>query len=443
MMSLSPSVKRPHVVIVGAGFGGLEVAKGLRDAPVDVTLLDRQNHHCFQPLLYQVATAGLSPADVAWPIRAIVGSQPNTTVLMAEVTGIDLDRRTVVTAAETLPFDYLVLATGATHAYFGHDEWAPVAPGLKRIEDATEIRRRLLLAFERAELMPEARDRLMTFVIVGGGPTGMEMAGAVRELAHHALPLDFHHVDPRIARILLVEAGPRILPAFPEHLSAYAAATLRKMGVEVLTNSRVTQCDAEGVTLEHGRISAANVIWAAGVAASPAAEWLGAETDRAGRVKVLPDLSVPGHGDVFVIGDTAHVEDEGRTVPGIAPAAKQMGAHVARVIAARAAQAAPVPPFRYRHQGDLATIGRRAAIAKIGRLELRGFAGWVFWSLIHVYFLIGTRSRLAVAFSWFWSYLTYQRSARLITGSDAQLSLISPDEPATHAVATHEVAHHP
>ncbi|MEP9379863.1 NAD(P)/FAD-dependent oxidoreductase [Aquabacter sp. CN5-332] len=408
---------RPRVVIVGGGFGGLEAAKGLRGAAVDVTLLDRQNHHCFQPLLYQVATAALSPADVAWPIRGILGSQANMTILMADVTGVDTRERCVRAGDMEYPYDFLVLVTGATHSYFGHDEWGPVAPGLKRIEDATDIRRRLLLAFERAELsiVEEERQRLMTFVIVGGGPTGVEMAGAVHELARHALPLDFHHIDPRKARIILVEAGERILPSFPAHLSDYVRRTLEGMGVEVRTQARVIECDAEGVDLEDGRISAATIIWAAGVVASPAAEWIGAGSDRAGRVEVAPDLSVPGHPDIFVIGDTARVLQQDKPVPGIAPAAKQMGQYVARVIAGRVAGAPLEEPFRYRHEGDLATIGRRAAVVKLKRLELRGFLGWLFWGAVHVYFLIGTRNRVSVAFAWLWNYLTYQRSARLIT----------------------------
>jgi NADH dehydrogenase len=409
---------RPRVVVVGGGFGGLEVAKGLAKAPVDLTLIDRQNHHVFQPLLYQVATAALSPADVAWPIRAILRGQANARVVMAEVEAVDLDARTVTASGRAFPYDVLVLATGATHAYFGHDEWEAFAPGLKRIEDATDIRRRVLTVFERAELSddPTERRALTTFVLVGGGPTGVEMAGAIAEVALNALPEDFRNVDPKDARILLVEAGPRILPAFPDECSAYAKRVLQRMGVDVFTASRVVGIDARGVDLEDRRIDAGCVIWAAGVAASPAAQWLGANHDRAGRVEVSGDLTLPGHSEVFVIGDTAAVSrPDGRPVPGIAPAAKQMGKYVAKVIAARAAGRAAPGPFRYQHQGDLATVGRQAAIVHLDRLTLTGFVGWLFWGLVHVYFLIGLRDRIAVAFSWLWDYVTFGRRARLIT----------------------------
>lgn len=409
---------RPQVVIVGGGFGGLEAAKALAKAPVEITLIDRQNHHCFQPLLYQVATAALTPADVAWPIRGVLSRQPNVRVLMAEVEGVDLTDRRVLTPSGAFPFDYLVLATGATHAYFGHDAWARHAPGLKRIEDATHIRRRLLMAFERAEISEDAAERaaLTTFVVVGGGPTGVEMAGAIADVARHALPPDFRRVDPAQSRVILIEAGPRLLPSFPERLSAYAERALTRMGVEVRTGTPVTAIDAEGVQLGDERLPAGAVVWAAGVRASPAAQWLGAEADRAGRVKVEPDLSLPGHPEVFVIGDTAAVTDgQGRPVPGVAPAAKQMGRDVGRRIAARAASRAEPAPFRYRHQGDLATIGRKAAIVKMPSATLTGFAGWAFWSVAHVYFLIGLRNRIAVAFSWMWDYLTFGRRSRLIT----------------------------
>jgi NADH dehydrogenase len=406
----------PKVVIVGAGFGGLEAAKTLSRVAVDVTVIDRQNHHCFQPLLYQVATAALSPADVAWPIRHILRKQENATVLMAEVRSIDTDEHVVHTDSISVPYDYLVLATGATHSYFGHDEWAEVAPGLKRIEDATRIRRRILIAFEQAEFATDAieRRRLLTFAIVGGGPTGVEMAGAISEVARQSLAKDFRHIDPTAARIVLIEAGPRIMPTLPENLSDYVRRTLGNKGVEVMTSSRVTACDARGVELEHGRLDAGTVIWAAGVVASPAARWLNAEHDRAGRVLVNPDLSVPGHRNVFVIGDTAAVADQ-PDIPGTAPPAKQMGAYVGRLIAARVAGQTPPPPFRYRHLGDLATIGRHAAVVKLGRLELTGFLGWLFWSLVHIYFLIGVRDRFIVAFTWLWDYVTFQRGARLIT----------------------------
>jgi NADH:ubiquinone reductase (H+-translocating) len=408
--------QRPNVVIVGAGFGGLEAAKALRRVAVDVTVIDRQNHHCFQPLLYEVATAALSPADVAWPIRHMLRKQSNATVLMAEVRSVDTQKRLVHADATSIRYDYLVLATGATHSYFGHDEWAEFAPGLKRIEDATRIRRRILIAFERAELAGEEaeRRRLLTFVIIGAGATGVEMAGAIAEIARQTLATDFRRIDPKSARIILIEAGPRVMPTFSDRLSDYAQRTLRAKGVEVMTSTRVARCDARGVDLEHGRIDAGTIIWAAGVTASPAARWLKADHDLAGRVRVGPHLSVPGHPEVFAIGDTATVMDQ-PGIPGTATAAKQMGHYVGRLIAARSAGRTPTPPFRYRHQGDLATIGRNAAVVKLYRLELTGFLGWLFWSVVHIYFLIGLRYRFVVAFTWLWDYLTFQRGARLIT----------------------------
>ena len=404
------------VVIVGAGFGGIEAVKSLSRSTVEVTVIDRQNHHCFQPLLYQVATAALSPADVAWPIRHILRKQKNATVLMAEVRAVDTSKRLVQIDSMSIPYDYLVLATGATHSYFGHDEWAEVAPGLKRIEDATGIRRRILIAFERAELATDAteRHRLLTFAIVGGGPTGVEMAGAISEVARQSLAMDFRRIDPAAARIVLLEAGPRIMPTMPENLSDYVRRTLAKKGVEVMTSSRVMSCDAHGVELEHGRLDADTIIWAAGVVASPAARWLDAERDRAGRVKVGVDLSVPSHPDIFIVGDTAAVTDQ-PGIPGTAPPAKQMGRYVGRLIAARVAGGPSPPPFRYRDLGDLATIGRGAAVVKLGRLELTGFVGWLFWSVVHIYFLITARDRFIVAFTWLWDYVTFQRGARLIT----------------------------
>jgi NADH:ubiquinone reductase (H+-translocating) len=410
------SAGRARVVIVGAGFGGIEAAKSLRRAPVEVTVIDRQNHHCFQPLLYQVATAALSPAEVAWPIRHILRRQKNATVLMVEVSGIDTGKRLVQIDSMSIPYDYLVLATGATHSYFGHDEWAEVAPGLKRIEDATRIRRRILIAFEHAELAADAveRRRLLTFAIIGGGATGVEMAGAISEVARQSLAKDFRRIDPAAARIVLIEAGPRIMPALPENLSDYIQRTLVKKGVEVLTSTRVVSCDAQGVALEHGRLDAGTIIWAAGVVASPAARWLDAEHDRAGRIKVGPDLSVPGHPDIFVVGDTAMVTQQ-PGIPGTAPPAKQMGRYVGRLIALRDAGAPSPPPFHYRHLGDLATIGRHAAVVKLGRIELTGFLGWLFWSVVHIYFLIEVRERFKVAFTWLWDYVTFQRGARLIT----------------------------
>ncbi len=410
---------RPKVVIIGGGFGGLEAARTLRRTNADVTVVDRQNHHCFQPLLYQVATAALSPADVAWPIRHILRSQQNATVLMADVSGIDAKQKQVHADFGDLPYDYLVIATGAMHSYFGHDEWSDVAPGLKRIEDATRIRRSILMAFEQAEIMadPDEQRRLLTFVIVGGGATGVEMAGAIAEIARQTLAADFRRIDPRSAHIVLIEAGPRLLPAFLPAQSDYVRDTLTRAGVTVMTDTMVTKCDARGVDLNSGRLDANTIIWAAGVVASPAATWLSAEADRAGRVKVEPDLSVPGHPDIVVIGDTAAATDgKGKPVPGIAPAAKQMGQFVGKLIAARIAGRNPTRPFRYMHLGDLATIGRHAAVVKFGILQLRGFIGWLFWSVAHIYFLIGLRNRFIVAFSWLWSYLTFQRGARLIIG---------------------------
>jgi len=418
---------RPHVVIIGAGFGGLSAATALARATVDITVIDRQNHHCFQPLLYQVATAALSPAEIAWPIRAILRHQRNATVLMAEVTGIDTANRRVQTTSAAVPYDHLVVATGATHSYFGHDEWAEFAPGLKRIEDATRIRRSILLAFERAELTEDVaeRARQLTFVIIGAGATGVEMAGAIAEIARHTIAMDFRRIDPRTAQIILIEAGPRVLPALSNDLSNYALRALTKMGVDVRTDTRVTGCDGRGVDLANGRINAGTIIWAAGVVASPAARWLNAEHDRAGRVLVRDDLTVPDHPEIFVIGDAATVKDEsGKPVPGVAPAAKQMGAYVGKLIAARIAGQS-LPPFRYRHAGDLATIGRRAAVVSIGKVHLTGFLGWLFWGVVHIYFLIGLRRRFVVAINWLWDYLTFQRGARLITEVPRQRQNIS------------------
>jgi NADH dehydrogenase len=410
---------RQRVVIVGAGFGGLTAARALARVPVDVVLIDRHNYHLFQPLLYQVATAALSPADIATPIRAILSRQKNASVLLGRVTGVGTTAREVILEDRRIAYDYLILATGARHAYFGHDEWERVAPGLKKIDDATDIRRRILLAFERAETaMSEAeRRRLLTFVVIGGGPTGVEMAGAIAELAKVALAEDFRSIDPRQARILLIEAGPRVLPAFPESLSAIAHRDLERLGVEVRTGVPVTACDDDGVIVGEERIPSGCVIWAAGVAASPAAKWLAAEHDRAGRVKVAPDLSVPGHPDIFAIGDTALALDEaGRPLPGVAPVAKQQGDHVARLIAARVKDRAAPPPFRYRNLGNLATIGRRAAVADFGWIRLSGRLAWFLWGGVHILFLIGFRNRIAVLLDWLWAYVTYQRGARLITG---------------------------
>mgnify|MGYP003580493458 CR=1 FL=1 len=410
---------RARIVIVGAGFGGLFAAQGLAGVDAEVTVVDRHNYHLFQPLLYQVATAGLPPSDVAWPIRSILRRQRNATVLLGEVVGVDATRRVVELEDRSLSFDYLVVATGSTHSYFGHDEWKPFAPGLKSIDDATEIRRRVLRAFEAAEMDTDAarRERLMRFVIVGAGPTGVELAGTIAELARFTLASDFRRIDPRSAKIVLVEAGPRVLAAFKEPQSAYALRSLVKLGVEVRLDAAVTACDAHGVWLGAERLESATVIWAAGVAASPAGRWLGAPTDRAGRVLVQPDLSTGGN--VFVIGDAASISlADGRRVPGVAPAAKQQGRYVAKVIAARIAGRAEPKPFAYRNAGNLATIGRRVAVIEFPFMTLRGFLAWWIWGLAHIYFLVGVPSPVLVSLRWLWEYLTYGRGARLITGQE-------------------------
>ncbi|MBP1857355.1 NAD(P)/FAD-dependent oxidoreductase [Rhizobium herbae] len=408
-----------HVVVVGGGFGGLQLVKDLKGAPVKITLIDRRNHHLFQPLLYQVATTLLATSEIAWPIRRLFRDRPEVTTLLADVEGVDPGAKTLtLKGGERIGYNTLVLATGATHAYFGHDEWEPVAPGLKTLEDATTIRRRMLLAFEQAEMETdaEARDALLTFTIVGAGPTGVELAGIIAELAHVTLPQEFRNIDTRKTRVILVEAGPRVLASFAEELSVYAQSALEKLGVEVHIGERVTDCSAEGVMIGETFIGSRTIVWAAGVQASPAAEWLGVPADKAGRVVVEKDLSAPGLPDVFVVGDTASVfQEDGKPVPGIAPAAKQQGAYVAKVIKARLAQK-PVPAhFRYRHQGSLATIGRRSAIIDFGRFKLTGALAWWIWGLAHIYFLIGTRSRFVVAWSWLWIYLSGQHTARLIT----------------------------
>ena len=407
-----------RVVIVGAGFGGLSLAKGLARTPYDVTLIDRHNYHLFQPLLYQVATAALSPADIAAPVRAILRGQSNAAVMLADVSGIDLAAKEVIAEGKRIPYDILVLATGAQHAYFGHDDWAPFAPGLKTIDDATYLRRRILLAFERAEAEQDAaeRARLLTFVVIGGGPTGVEMAGAIAELAKWALAADFRNIDPRSARIVLVEGGPRLLPALHADLSEKARLSLEKLGVEVRLNAMVTACSDHDVAIGAERIETRTIMWAAGVKASPAAAWLGVTGDRVGRVKVAADLSVVEHPDVFAIGDTALALDaDGKPLPGVAPVAKQQGEYLARLLAARA-EGKALPPFRYRDFGSLATIGRKHAVADFGKVRLSGFIAWVLWSAAHVYFLIGFRRRMIVALHWAWSYLTFQRGTRLITG---------------------------
>jgi len=407
-----------RVVIVGAGFGGLSAAKALAGKPFDVTVIDQHNYHLFQPLLYQVATAGLSPADIASPTRGILARAPNINVILGRVSGIDTERREVVADGRRVSYDTLILATGAQHAYFGHGDWAAYAPGLKTIDDATYIRRRILLAFEKAETETDAaeRARLLNFVIVGGGPTGVEMAGAIAELANRALAEDFRSIDPRAARIILVEAAPRLLTPFDPPLSEAARTSLEQLGVEVRTGSAVTALDDAGVSIGAERIEARTVVWAAGVIASPAGQWLGTETDRAGRVKVTPDLSVPGRPEVFVIGDTAALNDaNGNPLPGVAPVAKQQGIYVAKLLAARQ-KGETIAPFRYRDFGSLATIGRKRAVVQMGRFKLKGFLAWLLWCVAHIYYLIGFRNRFVVAISWLWNYLTFQRATRLITG---------------------------
>jgi NADH dehydrogenase len=408
-----------HVVVVGGGFGGLQLVNGLKGAGVRITLIDRRNHHLFQPLLYQVATTILSTSEIAWPIRHLYSDRPEVTTLLGEVSAVDTAAREVKLRDGTaLHYDTLVLATGATHAYFGRDDWEPVAPGLKTLEDATTIRRRVLLAFERAETATDtaARATLLTFTIVGAGPTGVELAGIIAELAHKTLPKEFRNIDTRTTKVILVEAGPRVLPSFAQELSAYAQKALEDLGVEVRLGKAVTECSVDGVKIGEEFIGSRTIVWAAGVQASPAARWLDIPADRAGRAIVEKDLTAPGLPEVFVIGDTASVmRDNGAPVPGIAPAAKQQGGYAARVIRARLAGKAPPPAFRYRHQGSLATIGQSAAIVDFGKIKLKGWLAWWIWGLAHIYFLIGTRSRFAVAWSWLWIYLSGQHSARLIT----------------------------
>jgi NADH dehydrogenase len=422
---------KSRIVIVGGGFGGLSAARALKEADASILLIDKQNHHLFQPLLYQVATAALSPADIAWPIRRILRRQRNARVLMATVTGVDTQSRQVLMGDSAEPYDYLILASGATHSYFGHDEWAPYAPGLKQIVDATHLRRKILMAFECAEAVNDAdrRQKFLTFVVVGGGPTGVEMAGAMSELARKALAADFRRIDLKTARVILIEAGPRLLASFPESLSEYALRALNKLGVEVRLAVPVTRCDADGVETASGRIDAATVIWAAGVAASPVAHWLGIAADRAGRIAVNADLSVPGHDGVYVVGDAAlYTHAAGGALPGVAPVAKQEGVYVGKLIASRIAGRAPPPAFRYTDAGQLATIGRRAAVVDFGRIRFRGGLAWWFWGIVHIYFLISVRSRLVVAIQWLWSYLTFDRGARLITPDSLPATVETPSD---------------
>jgi putative oxidoreductase len=409
----------PRVVIVGAGFGGLRCAQCLRDASVVVTLIDRTNYHLFQPLLYQVATAALSPGDIATPARQMFRNSASVGLLLGAVTGVDTQRQTVSMKNGDIPYDYLVLATGATHSYFGKDEWARFAPGIKRIEDALEIRRRILTAFERAEAAPLEQDRkaLLNFLIVGGGPTGVELAGAIAELARFGLEKDFRAFDPAKARVILVQAAPRLLPSFPERLAQIAQRSLERLGVEIHLGSRVDHIDETGVNVNGTRIDASTVLRAAGVVASPAASWLNAPADKAGRLIVGDDLRVPGLANVFAIGDTAASKAwKGEAVPGLAPAAKQGGTYVARQIRATVEKRRPVPAFRYRHLGSLATIGREAAVADFGILKLSGAPAWWLWGVVHIAFMLGVRNRVATLTNWFWAYLKFGGSIRLITG---------------------------
>ena len=417
---MSASSKRERVVIVGAGFGGLAVAKRLAGKPVDVTIVDRRNHHLFQPLLYQVATAALSPADIAGPIRSILSRARNVRVLLDDVTGVDTEAaRVELSSGTALDYDWLVLATGARHSYFGRDEWAKNAPGLKSIEDATAIRRRILLALEKAEseLDGERRQQLLTFVVIGAGPTGVEMSGAIAELARRAVSNDFRSITPHCSRVILVEAGDRVLPSFPASLSRSAEQSLRELGVEIRLGAPVRDVGSGYIQLGQELIFARTIIWAAGVQASPAAEWLDAEHDTNGRVFVQADLRAPSHDRIFVIGDTANAAaPNGKALPAVAPVAKQQGRYVADYILGRRSRA-----FAYRVYGNLATIGRSKAVIDWGNLQRSGFAAWLIWSVAHIWFLVGFRSRIAVAISWLWSYATYQRSARLITGETTEV----------------------
>jgi len=431
-----------RVVVVGAGFGGLNAARSLAKAPVQITVIDRKNFHTFQPLLYQVATAGLSPGEIAAPIRGILGSEKNIEVLMSEVTGFDLEKRTVETSDAHIPYDYLIVAAGAGHSYFGHEEWEPFAPGLKTIEDALEIRRRVLLAFELAERQAAAgeSEAQLNFVVVGGGPTGVELAGTLAEISHHALAHEFRTIDPAKTHILLIEGGPRVLPTYAEDLSRSAEEQLHQLGVEVRTSTMVTQVEAGTVYVGTTRIPATVVLWAAGVAASPLGKKLGSACDRAGRVPVAPDLSLPGHPEVFVIGDLASAKDEqGKMLPGVAPVAIQQGKFVAKIISEEVSlperyreggNLPQRPAFHYWDKGSLATIGRAAAVAQFGKIHISGYIAWLSWLFVHILFLIGFRNRLLVFIQWAWSYITYERGARLITGSTYLPGWTEPNAPA-------------
>ncbi|HEY4033488.1 MAG TPA: NAD(P)/FAD-dependent oxidoreductase [Ktedonobacteraceae bacterium] len=420
---LQPVHTLPHVVIVGAGFGGLEAARALAKQPVRVTVIDRRNHHLFQPLLYQVATAGLSGTDITSPVRHILSDQPNTETLMAEVKSVDTQRQMVhisdmlTSEANTISYDYLIIATGSQENYFGHDEWKTLAPSLKSIEDAIEIRRRILLAFESAELEPdpEKRQALLTFVLIGGGPTGVELAGAIAELARRSLAREFRNIHPEDARITLVEGEPQILASFPRRLAQKAEKELTHLGVDVRMASRVESIEDGAVVIAGERLVAKTILWTAGVRASDAGRWLGALTDRAGRVLLEPDLTVPGHPNIFVVGDTAGVRQRGKPLPGLAPVAIQEGRYAASAIARQVAGKQPPRPFHYFNKGNLATVGRSFGIVDIGPIRTAGFFAWILWLVVHIFFLVGFRNRVSVLLQWAWSYLTFQRGARLIT----------------------------
>ncbi|HTO80114.1 MAG TPA: NAD(P)/FAD-dependent oxidoreductase [Methylocystis sp.] len=426
---------RPRIVIIGGGFAGIAAAQALEGSGARILILDGQNHHCFQPLLYQVATGALATTDIAWPIRYVMRNREDVTVLMLEAQEVDPSRKHVKTRDGEIPYDFLIIATGSTHSYFGHDAWAEHAPGLKSVEDAIVIRGRLLRAFEQAEACvdPAQYQKLLTFIIIGGGPTGVELAGAIAEVARRTLPAEFRRADPRDARIILLEAGPRILPSYPERLSTYALEVLSKMGVEVRTHTAVETVSPSKVIAAQKAIEAGAIFWAAGVKASPAAHWLGVAGDRSGRISVAPDLTVPMCPDVYVVGDLARVnEADGAPVPQLAASAKQMGRYTGRSIKRRLrGEQAPPEPFRYKDEGSLATIGRNSAIVKLGRLELTGVVGWLFWSVVHVYFLINLRSRLLVAMSWVAAYLTYHRGARIILDQPQGATKESKKDPPT------------
>ena len=409
---------KKKIVVIGAGFGGLAAVQALKKADAEITLIDKRNHHLFQPLLYQVATAGLSPSDIAWPIRSILAKQDNVRVVLGDVTGVDMDAKQVSAEIGDYEYDYLVIATGARHSYFGKDQWEPFAPGLKRIIDATEIRKRVLIAFEKAETACDEaeRRRQLTFFIIGGGPTGVEMAGAIAELANHALTKEFRSIDPGSARIVLAQGADRLLPAFPEELSAYAKEALEKLGVEVMLGKLVSVDGSNGVTIEGEDTPCATVVWAAGVYVPRVSNWLNIKTDPSGRIPVGKDMTVEGQPDVFVIGDASLSEWKEGSVPGIAPAAKQAGKYVAKAIHARLGSGSDPGTFKYKHKGNLATIGRHSAVVDFGKLRFKGGFAWWLWGVAHIYFLIGVRAPLIVATQWFWSYITFGKGARLITG---------------------------